>query len=296
MKLSVRAKFTLAMFFLFLIILILTVFSGFYLNRMSKKTSAILNENYLSMVYAREMSEGIMNINQEIASCFLSDTNPDSVKIRQEFSVIDKSLELEKNNITSPGEDKLVSLIETEYGEFRDNATKSMNLPLSSGNILYLQNKSGDLFSQLALLSQMNGKSIEIKTDDAKTYAKKAYVHMSIIGTICFLLAVSLTFNYGSYFNERFHQLHKGIIELASSNYGQRLYFDDGDEFSEIALVFNKMAEKLSENAQNKPSAKQKDGEREIIQHDLQELKEILVRMKLNEEQVAGLISKFKTE
>jgi NtrC-family two-component system sensor histidine kinase KinB len=296
MKLSIRTKFTLAMIILFLIILVLTVFSGYYLNRMSKKTSAILKENYLSIVYAREMSEGIMNINQEIASCFVSNRNPDSLRIKKELSLIDKSLESEKNNITSPGEDKLVSVIETNYSEYRDNVIKSMNLQESADKILYLQNKSSDLFKQLVLLSQMNGKSIEVKTDDAKIYAKKASVQMSIIGTLCFIIALSLTFNYGSYFNERFHQLHKGIKELASSNYGQRLYFDEGDEFSDIALVFNKMAEKLNENVQNKPIPIKEDSEKGIILHDVQELKEILSRMKIIEEQVSSLISKFKTE
>jgi methyl-accepting chemotaxis protein len=296
MKLSIRTKFTLAMIILFLIILVLTVFSGYYLNRMSKKTSAILKENYLSIVYAREMSEGIMNINQEIASCFVSNRNPDSLRIKKELSLIDKSLESEKNNITSPGEDKLVSVIETNYSEYRDNVIKSMNLQESADKILYLQNKSSDLFKQLVLLSQMNGKSIEVKTDDAKIYAKKASVQMSIIGTLCFIIALSLTFNYGSYFNERFHQLHKGIKELASSNYGQRLYFDEGDEFSDIALVFNKMAEKLNENLQNKPIPIKEDSEKGIILHDVQELKEILSRMKIIEEQVSSLISKFKTE
>jgi ABC-type multidrug transport system fused ATPase/permease subunit len=296
MKLSIRTKFTLAMIILFLIILVLTVFSGYYLNRMSKKTSAILKENYLSIVYAREMSEGIMNINQEIASCFVSNRNPDSLRIKKELSLIDKSLESEKNNITSPGEDKLVSVIETNYSEYRDNVIKSMNLQESADKFLYLQNKSSDLFKQLVLLSQMNGKSIEVKTDDAKIYAKKASVQMSIIGTLCFIIALSLTFNYGSYFNERFHQLHKGIKELASSNYGQRLYFDEGDEFSDIALVFNKMAEKLNENLQNKPIPIKEDSEKGIILHDVQELKEILSRMKIIEEQVSSLISKFKTE
>lgn len=296
MKLSIRTKFTFAMIILFIIILVLTVFSGFYLNRMSKKTSALLKENYLSIVYAREMSEGIMNINREITSCILSNRNPDSLKIKKELSLIDKSLESEKNNITSPGEDKLVSVIETDYREFRDNVIKSMNLPQPTDNVLYLQNISGDLFQQLVLLSQMNGKSIEVKTDDAKIYAKKASVEMSIIGTLCFIIALSLTFNYGSYFNERFHQLHKGIKELASSNYGQRLYFDEGDEFSEIALVFNRMAEKLSENVQNKPLTIKEDSEKRVILRDMQELKEVLARMKIIEEQVNGLISKFKSE
>jgi len=296
MKISIRTKFTFAMILLFLIILVLFIFSGYYLNRMSNKTSAILKENYLSVVYAREMTEGILIINQEITGCFLSVRNPDSLKITKELSVVDNALKLEKNNITDPGEDKLVSGIETDYSEYRNTIINSMNLPLSADNVLYLQNKSGDLNRQLVVLSQMNGKSIEVKTDDAKVFAKKALLQMSIIGSLCFLIALSFTVSFASYFNGRFFQLHNGIKELVSSNYGQRLYFDGEDEFSEIALVFNEMAEKLSEKMQNIPLTVKKDSEKEVISPDLQELKEILGRIKIVEGQISGLVSKFKTE
>lgn len=296
MKLSVRTKFALAMIILFLIIMVLTVFSGYYLSRMSKKTSAILNENYLSMVYARQMSEGIININQEIANCFLSNKNSDSLKIAKELMLFDTALELEKNNITSPGEDRLVLLIENDYSDYRNIVMKSINLPQSADNVLSLQNISADLYSQLVLLSQMNGKNIEVKTDDAKVYAKKALAQMSILGTLCFLIAMILSYNYTAYFNERFYQLHKGIKELVLSNYGQRLYFEGEDEFSEIALVFNEMAEKLSKNKENEPLIIKEDNKKRIVITDMQELKEILARTKIIEEQVNGLISKLKAE
>ena len=39
--------------------------------------------------------------------------------------------------------------------------------------MLYLQNKSDNLYQQLLLLSQMNGKAIENKTDDAKVSWQK---------------------------------------------------------------------------------------------------------------------------
>jgi methyl-accepting chemotaxis protein len=284
------------MIFLFIIILVLFLFSGFYLNRLSNKTSAILEENYLSVVYAREMSEGVMNINQEITSCFLSDKNPDSLKIMKELSLVDNSLKSEKNNITAPGEDKLVSGIETDYAEYRNTVTKSLNLPQSAGNILSLHNQSAVLYRHLVLLSQMNGKTIEVKTEDAKVTAKKALRQMSILGTLCFLVALGFMFSFASYFNGRFFQLHNGIKELVSSNYGQRLYFDGEDEFSEIAHAFNNMAEELSKTVQNMPLTTKEDSEKEIIVHDVLELKELLARIKIIEGQVSGLISKFKTE
>ena len=61
MKSSIRTRFTIGMIFLFIIILILSVFSGYYLNKMSNKTGAILKENYISVVFAREMSVTLLD-------------------------------------------------------------------------------------------------------------------------------------------------------------------------------------------------------------------------------------------
>ena len=152
MKHSIRTRFTLGMIFLFIIISVLAVFSGYYLNKLSNKTSAILKENYLSVVYAREMSEGIMNINQEITTCFLTHRTADSLKILKYLSSINGSLVSEKNNITEPGEDKLVSDFETGYIEYKDSVMKFIKSPKSAAGMLYLQNKSGNLYQQLSIL------------------------------------------------------------------------------------------------------------------------------------------------
>jgi NtrC-family two-component system sensor histidine kinase KinB len=116
-KLSIRSKFSVGIVFL-LIILALSVFSAYYMNKLSKETGAILKENYISVVYAREMAGGLTNINQEITNSFLAKTNSDTSFIKKELSIIDKSLQLEKNNITEPGEDKLVSGLESGLNEY----------------------------------------------------------------------------------------------------------------------------------------------------------------------------------
>ena len=58
MKFSIRSKFSTGMVFL-IIILALSIFSAYYMNKVSIETSSILKENYLSVVYAREMAEGL---------------------------------------------------------------------------------------------------------------------------------------------------------------------------------------------------------------------------------------------
>jgi methyl-accepting chemotaxis protein len=293
MKLSIRTKFALGMVFIFLIVLILLVFSGFYLNKLSNKTSAILKENYLSVVYAREMNEGLVNINQEITTSFLTKRNPDRQFIQKELGMIDQSLQLEKGNITETGEDKLVAGIEAGFVEYRDSVG-NVGSSLSADRVLYFQKKLGFLSQQIVLLSQMNGKAIEVKTDDAKVSSKNAVTGMTILGSFCFLIALSFIYSFASYFNERFFQLYNGIKEIVASNYGQRLYFDGVDEFYEISLLFNQMAEKLSgdQSQEEKPLNFLEDSEIEDSFSDIDELKNVLVRMKLLEKQVEEILNR----
>src|SRR5450759_3043291 len=215
MKTSIRStRFTIGMVLFLVIILLLSISSAFYLNRLSGKTSAILKENHYSVVYARDMSEDLTNINQGIINSFLTNKNPDTLIINKEFMLFDKSLELEKNNLTEPGEDKLASGIETDYIEYRDFVLKFIKSPNPDDNVLSLQKKFDSLYRQLMVLSQMNEKAIEVKTDDAKVSAKKATFQMTFIGTMCFLIAYGFTFIFSSYFNERFYRLYNGIKEI----------------------------------------------------------------------------------
>jgi len=296
MKTSIRTKFTIGILFFFVIILVLSVFSAYYLNRLSTKTGAILKENHTSVTYARYMSEGLSNINLEISNSYLTSRNPDGSSINKELASFVKSLQLEKNNLTEVGEDQLVSGIETGFNEYRDSVLKLVRSPKPVADLVNLQMKYGHLYQQLMLLSQMNEKAIEHKTEDAKISAKNALVQMSILGTLCFLIALSFTFRFASYFNERFFQLYHGIKEIVSSNYGQRLHFEGNDEFHEISLIFNQMAEKLSENMEKMSLSGKIDTGKDSNFNDVQELKRLLARLKGFEEQSAALISRLESK
>jgi len=293
MKLSIRTKFTLGMVFIFLIILILLGFSAFYLNKLSNKTSAILKENYLSVVYAREMTDGISKISQEMTTAFLEKRNPEKAMIAHQLEAIDQSLQQEKGNFTEVGEDRLVAGFESVFDEYRAKVTKLADSVLSPEELIYFQKKQAFLEQQLVLLSQMNGKAIEVKTDDAKVSSRNALTGMTILGSCCFLIALSFIYSFASYFNERFFQLYNGIKEIVSSNYGQRLYFDGVDEFSEISVLFNQMAEKLS-GEQSLDEEQELDFSKESNpeEKDFDELKDLLVRMKSIEKQAEEMISK----
>ena len=296
MKRSIRKKFIYGIFFFLFIIVALLSLSAYHLNKLSDKTEAIFSENHVSVIYARDMAEGISGVNQEIVDCFLTNSHPDITNIEKILNSVNKSIQLEKNNITEAGEDKLALTIESDFNKYRDLITMFMKMPRSGDIVVNLQKEYTNLNKQILLLSQMNEKAIEIKTNNAKVAAKNAKIQMEIFGTLCFLITFSFTFTFTSYFNERFTELYNGIKEIVSSNYDHRLYFERKDEFYDISLVFNEMAEKLVRNKQNIIPQINEDSEYDIRINQVQELKLMLERMKMLEEQAEGLISNLENK
>jgi len=109
---------------------------------------------------------------------------------------------------------------------------------------------------------------------------------------------LSFIYSFASYFNERFFQLYNGIKEIVASNYGQRLYFDGIDEFYEISLLFNQMAEKLSvsQSGEDKPEEYFKDFEDYSKYNEVDELKDVLSRIKSIERQAEEVISRIENK
>lgn len=297
MKTTIRSKkFIMGMVLFLVIILLLSVSSVFYLNRLSVKTSAILKENHYSVLFARDMSESLTNVNQEIINWVLTGKNPDTMLINKEIKLFEKSLQSEKNNITEIGEDALVSDIENAFSEYRISVEELVESPKPATNVVPLQKKFHNLYGKLMLLSQINEKAIEGKTNDARLSAKKASIQMSFIATFCFLIAYGFSFSFASYFNERFYKLYNEIKDMASSNYRQRLSFHGNDEFCEISLIINEMAEKIGENNEKRALTLQMEPEKNMYSNDIEELKRVLNQIKSIEEQAAQLISKFGTK
>ena len=293
MKFSIRSKFFTGMVFL-LIILALSIYSAYYMNKVSNETGAILKENYLSVVYARDMAEGLTKMNQEITKGFITNSNPDTLMLKNELKVVGNSFQSEKNNITEPGEDKLVVGIETDLKEYSDSVLKFSKSSYTLTRVLFMQKKFDAMYQQLMHLSQMNGKAIEVKTDNTKISSQDAMTQMSIIATLCFIIALFYSYSFSSYSTERFAQLYDGIKKLGSGNYGHRLDFDGTDKFYEIALVINEIAEKLNEAEKKMTVNKPVELGKALKIGEIQELKSVLIRIKNIETEAEELIVRLE--
>jgi hypothetical protein len=294
MKISIRTRFTLGMAFFFVIIAGLSILSSYHLNRLSTKTDAILKENHFSVIFAREMAEGLTILNQEVTRSFLTGKSPDNNLILKTSAAFKKSLQSEKNNITEAGEDKLAADIEAAYGEYLEGISLFAQNTKSQDNLNLLQTQFRALYKQTILLSQMNEQAIILKANDIKKSAKNGLTIVTLFGTVCFIIAVSFTFNFASYFNERFSRLYNGIRQIGAGNYDQRLHFDGEDEFYDISLIFNDMVNSINEKEQVAPMNLTEEFERETNQYQLQELRKMIEQMKDIKEQASELIAKLE--
>jgi phosphoglycerate-specific signal transduction histidine kinase len=135
---------------------------------------------------------------------------------------------------------------------------------------------------------------LEVKTDDAKATSKNALTKMTVLATLCFLIGMSFAFSFTSYFSQRFSQLYRGIREIVSSNYDHRLFFEGNDEFHDISVLINEMAGKLKENKHNKSVILPDEKGKGKSTMEVDELKQLLLRIKNLEEQAGSLISRIE--
>ncbi|WP_267405031.1 MULTISPECIES: ATP-binding protein [unclassified Chryseobacterium] len=214
---KLKTKLTLGVGLLFVLIVLLSVIGSVYINKLKSDTEKILTANYNSLEFSQNMLLAL-----------------DKIKTDSAIAIKD----FKKNNILQ--EKNL-----TEFGE--KEATQNLNLHFNS----YLQQPSPEkeklIREDLVKIMSLNMKGIERKSDIAIITAENATFWIACLGTICFLIAVTLLFNLPQTIAEPINQLTFSIRQIANKNYNERVHFKGSEEFNDLANSFNVMAEKLQE-------------------------------------------------
>lgn len=214
---KIKQKLFLGLGALFVLILFLGILSGYYVTKLSGDTKNILAANYNSVKYSREMLIAL----DEIAT--------DSTA----FNRFDKSLGQQKLNCTEVGEQAVTDRLSTDFELLRNN--------YSDSNI-YTQ-----IRKDLVHVMQLNMDAIQRKSDLATHSASDALMWISVAGTLSFIIALTLLFNFPGSIANPIKELTASIKNIAAKNYSERVHFDRKDEYGEMAAAFNTMAEKLEE-------------------------------------------------
>jgi PAS domain S-box-containing protein len=214
---KIKAKLLLGVGSLFAMILLMTILSAFFVNRLSADTKNILVANYNTVDYCRQM---ILTLNEDISKPVNEN------KFRQ-------SLAKQKINVTEEGENALTSKLEMDFNHLMSSPRDSV--------------ARQTLIKDIASIMLLNMQAIQKKSALAKDTASTSVFWITLIGTICFIIALTIWFNLPGNIANPIRQLTESIKEIAGQNYSQRIHFEKHNEFGELAAAFNTMAEKLEE-------------------------------------------------
>ena len=215
---KIKTKLNLGVGLLFVMIIILSLVSAFYIFSIKKDTQNILKANYNTLEYSRNMLTSLDEINKnEVLAISLFETN----------------LKKQLQNITEKGEEKVTYKLQNSFNILEKNRND--------------EGVKAQIRQDIFEIMKLNMNAIKQKSDIAKLTAEQANLWIAIVGTLCFLIAFNLLINLPNNIANPIKELTASIKEIANRNYKERVNFMNHNEFGDVAKSFNTMAQKLEE-------------------------------------------------
>ena len=214
---KLKAKLTMGIGFLFVVILIFGFLGIVSINRLSNDADKILKNNYETLVYDNNMMKAL-------------DELP---KNQKALSFFETNLVKQENNITEFGEGDATKLLRSNYEELKLHPEDSMSYK--------------EIRQAIQVINTLNQNAIYHKNETAQKTATSALFWMTLIFSLLTLVSFSLVINFPNILSEPIKTLSIGIKEIANKNYHNKINLEHNDEFKELADAINSMSEKLDE-------------------------------------------------
>lgn len=221
---KIKTKLTFGVGLLFSLIVLLTGVSIWYINSLKRDTNNILQANYNTLEYSRNMFLALDELSH-------------NAKAIQTFEA---SLELQLKNGTEVGEVEMTNLVAELFADLKQNI---------NNDAVKLQMRK-----HLTELMKLNMNAIRQKSQIANNTAENAIIWVVVTGASCFVIAFVLLIMLPGNIANPIRQLTESIKQIANQNYSQRIDLDTHNEFGELANSFNLMAERLEEYSNSKLS------------------------------------------
>ena len=214
---KLKAKLTIGIGFLFVVILVFGILGIVSINKLSNDADNILKNNHETLVYNNNMLKAL-------------DEMPDN---KHAFSDFELNLNKQERNITEFGEEDVTKQLRNIFEKLKQHPQDNIVLR--------------DLRQAIQQINTINQNAILRKNEMAQKSASSAIFWLTIVFSVLTIISFTLTINFPDVISTPVKALAKGIKEIASKNYKNRIYLDQEDEFKELADAINTMTEKLDE-------------------------------------------------
>ena len=248
---KIKTKLVLAIVFLFIEFLIVSLFSLYFIFKISQQNNLITKDNNLSIGYSENMLQSIDKINDfNSSSIFNPHFIPDEKELLIFLDNFEKNLVNEENNITETGEKELAISVRENFKKFKSLMSDSVMNSVKDKSGYYYANLLpivNEIKFALFAISDINMNAIIRKNKTANDTAGNSYFVLSIIASISILVFFTFIFVFPKYIADPIEILIKNVIEVANKNFSIRMPFKTDDEFGQISKAFNDIVVQLDE-------------------------------------------------
>jgi len=214
-----KTKITLGVLFLYFMLLLVSVLGYYYLTSLNVKARTILQDNYESLEYSKNMLIALDALNTDRSSGLLT---------------FEQQLHRQETNITEYGEGSATVQVRRAFEQLKKDSAVS-------------QQELQAIRKSIYVIMDANMQAIVGKHESVKKTANNALLYIAVISGVCFLLGFTFVYNFPGYVANPIRELTIGIKGIADKKYSQRLHFKSADEFGELATAFNTMAQRLDD-------------------------------------------------
>jgi signal transduction histidine kinase len=233
--------------------------------RLGNSVDAILRENYRSVIAMEGLNEAL----ERIDSSFQFALSGRQEQARQQYSrsweSYLKNLEIEKNNITVPGEGELVDRLDRVTNDYHQkgqafyagpsNNNKESEAYYGPGGLLEGFGQIKDVSGQILHLNQSN---MEQASSDARRLAKLSSIGFAVALAVALILAGFAVLHTMRTILKPVQAVTQAALAISDGNFNQLVPYHSQDELGQLARAFNTMTRHLREISQSQSARLQR--------------------------------------
>lgn len=249
---SIKIKILSVFIFLFVLIGIISIWSIFSFNTLSRAVETIMEANYRSVVATQDMIVALERQDSaELANMFVKD-EPEIKPFIEFQSHFLKALSIAENNITEDGEKEIISSINSLYEsyveEFHNLVDIQNNSELTDVRSHYYNTVLpifNDIKSACRELQNINHNAMLSQRNSAVNLSRSTSYSLITVFAASIVVGLILVFYTTNKIVKPVYSLIEKTKRIAAGDYMQKLEVQGDDEIAELTQEFNTMAERL---------------------------------------------------
>jgi signal transduction histidine kinase len=249
---SLRRKLAFSYGLLIVIILAVSAWGIYHLVSLGRAIDAMLVDNYKSIRAAENMKEALER--QDSSAMFFIAGHADkarqqyaenSVRFTQEFQVV-------ANNITEPGEDQIITDIDSKYSGYGREIEQLLNarghISADDQSRLYFERLEPDFISlknRIDDLLHLNQQAMLAANERAIRQSWRAEISTAGMAALALIVALIFAWRFTGYVVDPISVLTEKAKRIGEGDLEQHIAIRSKDEIGVLAAEFNRMAARL---------------------------------------------------